>query len=88
MAAAASVGGSPRVAPHFPFVPKACVKASEPFFECFTRESEQPVPGGDKDAARRGLAKCVEQMAVYDACVEKVLAKTGPRVFRAPEAYR
>mmetsp|Transcript_23113 Transcript_23113/g.80555 ORF Transcript_23113/g.80555 Transcript_23113/m.80555 type:complete len:97 (+) Transcript_23113:180-470(+) len=92
-AAAGSATGELRLAPHFPFVPRACASVATPFFECFTSKSEQPREG-DAVAARRALAECADLMRAYDACVEPALArlaKEGKRarmIARAPDAYR
>ena len=32
-------------------------------------------PKQDKEAGRRGLAECRKEMAAYDACMQKFLAK-------------
>ena len=57
----------PRLADHFPRVPKQCEKVSSVFFECFTAASKQEEGVPSTTKGEEGLAACVRQMQKYDA---------------------
>jgi hypothetical protein len=54
----------------FPSVAKECKTVAEPFFDCFTKNSEKNAPD-DVGAGERGLNKCLKEMKLYENCMAK-----------------
>ncbi|KAL5040210.1 hypothetical protein RTP6_007251 [Batrachochytrium dendrobatidis] len=58
---------------YFPLKLKKCAAPAEAFFACFETEA---APNGDRDVARKAIAKCGEQLNAYKACMDNFV---GPK---------
>ncbi|KAL2919552.1 hypothetical protein HK105_201199 [Polyrhizophydium stewartii] len=58
---------------YFPLKLKKCAAPAEAFFACFETEA---APNGDKDVARKAVAKCGELLLAYKSCMDNFV---GPK---------
>jgi hypothetical protein len=71
----------------FPRAPLACKEVSEPFFQCLN-ENGKKTSEDDKDASKRALVACQDQLRAYETCV-KIYEQTKPLPkLRVQEEYR
>jgi hypothetical protein len=71
----------PRFPDCYPRAPSVCKHVADPFFDCININSIKENPE-DKDAGKRGLAKCLDQMEKYVACMNDFESKNPPHRYR------
>ena len=59
-----------RLPEYFPLTVKPCHEVAVPFFQCFETNAVMQNED-DKDAGRRGLAACEEELRKYKTCMDK-----------------
>lgn len=67
-----------RLPSFFPNSPTECRTFSEPFFECFTKNSNKE-SDLDTESGNRGLSKCTKELKLYEECMTK-LEKKKPQL--------
>lgn len=77
----------PKLPDFFPRAPSACKTVAVCFFTCLNTNSVKSSPD-DKDASKRGLQACVNELKMYDECMTKLEANREPKRFRVQEEYR
>lgn len=81
-----------KVSPYFPRAPAKCEKVSTAFFNCFSTRGKELRGDGDvttnENAGNDALTECAKELKAYNACVDRVLGKNQPKLYRVPEAYR